>query len=66
MLNFHIAYDDVTLACTVGEMLNTTDMDVIVYQGQLDLICLTKGANDWVLKLQDYWDGLDDFLVADR
>ena len=50
----------------VGEMLNTTDMDVIVYQGQVDLICLTKGANDWVLKLDPYWTGLDEFMVADR
>ena len=47
-------------------MLNTTDMDVIVYQGQVDLICLTKGANDWVLKLDPYWTGLDEFMVADR
>ena len=28
---------------TVDYMLNYTDVDVVVYQGQLDLICDTKG-----------------------
>ncbi|ELT93094.1 hypothetical protein CAPTEDRAFT_53367, partial [Capitella teleta] len=44
--------------------LDNTDMDVIVYQGQLDLICDTKGAMDFVQKMQ--WDGLDDYNIAER
>ena len=33
------------LQFAVDHMLNYTDVDVIVYQGQLDLICDTKGIN---------------------
>ncbi len=31
---------------SVDYMLNNTDVDVVVYQGQLDLICDTKGMVD--------------------
>ncbi|XP_048235854.1 serine carboxypeptidase-like 51 isoform X2 [Ricinus communis] len=37
---------------------------VIVYNGQLDLICSTKGAEAWVNRLK--WDGLKNFLKQER
>ncbi|KAJ9184375.1 hypothetical protein P3X46_004106 [Hevea brasiliensis] len=36
---------------------------VIIYNGQLDLICSTKGAEAWLNKLK--WDGLKNFLSVD-
>jgi len=51
----------------VGRMLtNYPDVHSIVYQGQLDLICDTKGAMDYVQMLDGLWDGLDEFNVAPR
>ncbi|KAK2170941.1 hypothetical protein NP493_1124g00036 [Ridgeia piscesae] len=48
----------------VDELLKTTHLDIVVYQGQLDLICDTKGAMDWVQRLT--WDGLDYYNNAPR
>lgn len=39
-------------------------VNVTIYNGQLDLICATKGTMDWVQKLK--WDGLNSFLSAPR
>ncbi|KAG0524078.1 hypothetical protein BDA96_07G178900 [Sorghum bicolor] len=39
-------------------------VNVTIYNGQLDLICATKGTMDWVHKLK--WDGLNSFLSAPR
>ncbi|KAG5243281.1 serine carboxypeptidase [Salix suchowensis] len=39
-------------------------INVTIYNGQLDLICSTKGAEAWVNKLK--WDGLQNFLSLDR
>ncbi|XP_066353826.1 serine carboxypeptidase-like 51 [Miscanthus floridulus] len=39
-------------------------VNVTIYNGQLDLICATKGTMDWVQKLK--WDGLNNFLSAPR
>jgi serine carboxypeptidase 1 len=44
--------------------LQETDLKVIVYQGQLDLICLTKGAMDWVQQLT--WENMDNYYRAER
>jgi len=37
---------------------------VTVYQGQLDLICCTLGADAWMAKLR--WRGMRDFRSAER
>ncbi|KAJ8622824.1 hypothetical protein MRB53_031353 [Persea americana] len=47
----------------VDELL-TNGVNVTVYNGQLDLICATKGAEAWVQKLK--WDGLKNFTNLDR
>ncbi|XP_071706769.1 serine carboxypeptidase-like 51 [Rutidosis leptorrhynchoides] len=39
-------------------------VNVTVYNGQLDLICATKGAEAWVEKLK--WEGLKTFLSMNR
>ena len=39
-------------------------LKVVVYQGQLDMICSTTGAERWMKKLE--WDGLSSFLEAER
>ncbi|TVU46729.1 hypothetical protein EJB05_06281, partial [Eragrostis curvula] len=39
-------------------------VDITVYNGQLDVICSTIGAESWVQKLK--WDGLSSFLSAPR
>lgn len=39
-------------------------MDVIVYQGQLDLICDTTGSMLWVQKLK--WPNMANYFSADR
>ncbi|CAD5119652.1 DgyrCDS8246 [Dimorphilus gyrociliatus] len=48
----------------VDYCLNKTDMDVIVYQGQLDLICDTTGSMLWVQKLK--WENMPNYFSADR
>jgi serine carboxypeptidase 1 len=51
----------------LGRMLtNYPNVKGVVYQGALDLICDTKGANDYVQMLGEHWGGLDDFNQAER
>nr|ACU23827.1 unknown [Glycine max] len=47
----------------VDELL-TKGVNVTVYNGQVDLICSTKGTEAWVHKLK--WEGLKIFLAKDR
>ena len=47
----------------VSKLLNYS-LKVVVYQGQLDMICSTTGAEQWMKKLE--WDGLSSFLEAER
>ncbi|KAI7756615.1 hypothetical protein M8C21_021366, partial [Ambrosia artemisiifolia] len=47
----------------VDKLLNA-GVQVTIYNGQLDLICSTKGAEAWVEKLK--WKGLKTFLEMDR
>ncbi|XXG79526.1 hypothetical protein AAC387_Pa09g0574 [Persea americana] len=47
----------------VDELLSN-GVNVTVYNGQLDLICATKGTEAWLQKLK--WDGLNKFTNLDR
>ncbi|KAL5809422.1 hypothetical protein ACOSQ3_030113 [Xanthoceras sorbifolium] len=47
----------------VDELL-AKGVNMTVYNGQVDLICCTKGVEAWVQKLK--WDGLKEFLSLDR
>ncbi|XP_020115209.1 serine carboxypeptidase-like 51 isoform X2 [Ananas comosus] len=47
----------------VDELLSQ-GVNVTIYNGQLDLICATRGTEAWVQKLK--WDGLTDFTGANR
>lgn len=47
----------------VDELLSK-GVNVTVYNGQVDLICATKGTEAWVSKLK--WDGLKSFLSKDN
>ena len=47
----------------VGKLL-VNAVPVVVYQGQLDMICNTAGAEQWIKKLN--WPGLNKFLQAKR
>ncbi|KAI3716557.1 hypothetical protein L1987_67515 [Smallanthus sonchifolius] len=47
----------------VDELLNK-GVNVTIYNGQLDVICSTKGTETWVEKLK--WEGLKTFLSIDR
>ena len=47
----------------VGELVRG-GVKVIVYEGQLDMICGTLGAELWISKIK--WDGLSEFLKASR
>ncbi|KAK1435112.1 hypothetical protein QVD17_00872 [Tagetes erecta] len=47
----------------VDELLNK-GVNVTIYNGQLDVICSTKGTEAWVEKLK--WEGLKTFLSIDR
>ncbi|XP_043703192.1 serine carboxypeptidase-like 51 [Telopea speciosissima] len=47
----------------VAELL-AKGVNVTVYNGQVDLICATKGTESWVEKLK--WEGLQGFLSLDR
>nr|XP_043628583.1 serine carboxypeptidase-like 51 [Erigeron canadensis] len=47
----------------VDELLSK-GVNVTIYNGQLDVICATKGTQAWVEKLK--WDGLKTFLSIDR
>ncbi|XP_070579425.1 retinoid-inducible serine carboxypeptidase-like [Ptychodera flava] len=44
---------------TVDQLLSTTNLSIVVYNGQLDLIVDTLGTEAWVQKLK--WDGLSGF-----
>ena len=48
----------------VDEILKTSDIDIVVYSGQLDIICSTSGALRWMNKLT--WDGKKKFDAAER
>ncbi|KAG0460491.1 hypothetical protein HPP92_020788 [Vanilla planifolia] len=47
----------------VDELLSM-GVNVTIYNGQLDVICATKGVEAWVQKLK--WEGLQDFNNAGR
>ncbi|XP_058204154.1 serine carboxypeptidase-like 51 [Rhododendron vialii] len=47
----------------VDELL-AKGINVTIYNGQVDLICATKGTEAWVNKLK--WDGLKTYLESDR
>ncbi|OMO90340.1 Peptidase S10, serine carboxypeptidase [Corchorus olitorius] len=47
----------------VDELLSK-GVNVTIYNGQLDVICCTKGTQSWVEKLK--WDGLKAFLSKER
>ncbi|XP_071711486.1 serine carboxypeptidase-like 51 [Rutidosis leptorrhynchoides] len=47
----------------VDELLNK-GVNMTIYNGQLDVICATKGTEAWVEKLK--WEGLKTFLNIDR
>ncbi|XP_071700113.1 serine carboxypeptidase-like 51 [Rutidosis leptorrhynchoides] len=47
----------------VDELLEK-GVNVTIYNGQLDLICATKGTEAWVEKLK--WEGLETFLSTNR
>ncbi|KAE9616721.1 hypothetical protein Lal_00034494 [Lupinus albus] len=47
----------------VDELL-AKGVNVTVYNGQVDLICATKGTEAWIRKLK--WEGLQNFLGKDR
>ncbi|KAK1406447.1 hypothetical protein QVD17_41745 [Tagetes erecta] len=47
----------------VDELLSK-GMNVTVYNGQLDVICATKGTEAWINKLK--WDGLETYLKLSR
>ena len=49
---------------SVEELLNTTTLDVVVFNGQLDLIVDTPGTVQWVEALK--WPGSDRYLAAPR
>ncbi len=48
----------------VDAVLKSSDIDVVVYQGQLDILCNTAGALRWLSKLT--WVGKDGFDKAER
>ena len=48
----------------VDDLLNNTDLDIVVYQGQLDFICNTAGALAWIQRLT--WPGLKKYNAAER
>lgn len=47
----------------VGKLIRG-GVKVVVYEGQLDMICGTLGAESWIAKLN--WDGLPQFLNSSR
>ncbi|KAF4524313.1 hypothetical protein B566_EDAN005370 [Ephemera danica] len=48
----------------VEELLNTTNIDVVVYNGHLDLIVSTVGQMKWVDRLK--WPGKKEYVAAKR
>lgn len=49
---------------TVEAVLNSTTVKVVVYSGQLDLICATPGTVEWVNNMK--WYGSKDYANAPR
>nr|KAJ0186249.1 hypothetical protein LSAT_V11C900501050 [Lactuca sativa] len=47
----------------VDELL-LTGVNVTVFNGQLDLVCATKGTEAWIKKLK--WDGLSEYMNLNR
>ncbi|KAJ0027872.1 hypothetical protein Pint_35793 [Pistacia integerrima] len=47
----------------VDELL-AKGINVTIYNGQLDVICSTKGVEAWIQKLK--WEGLKHFLSLER
>ncbi|CAD5123674.1 DgyrCDS11993 [Dimorphilus gyrociliatus] len=48
----------------VDDILKTTPLKVVVYSGQLDLICDTLGTEQWVGSLT--WPHMKDYFMAER
>lgn len=48
----------------VAKLLDETDVKVVVFSGQLDVIVATPGTIEWVNNLP--WKGLDDYKKAER
>ncbi len=48
----------------VDDLLKNTDLNIVVYNGQLDLIVDTLGTERWVQKLK--WGGMSEFYAAER
>ena len=48
----------------LDEVLKTSDIEVIIYSGQLDWICNTAGTLRWMQKLT--WEGKKEFDQAER
>ena len=48
----------------IDYLLNNTDLQVVVYTGQLDLIVDTIGTLNWISALK--WPGLNAFQVAPK
>lgn len=48
----------------VEEVLNNTTVKVVVYSGQLDLICATPGTVQWVNNMK--WAGGDEYAKSPR
>ncbi|XP_055388030.1 retinoid-inducible serine carboxypeptidase-like [Condylostylus longicornis] len=48
----------------VEKLLNSTDVQVGVFSGQLDLICATSGTVNWIDKMR--WNYRNDYLNAPR
>ena len=46
------------------DYLISRGLKVVVYQGQLDMLCNTASAEKWIKKLK--WSGLQGFIVANR
>ncbi|XP_057752760.1 serine carboxypeptidase-like 51 isoform X1 [Arachis stenosperma] len=46
------------------DQLLAKGVNVTIYNGQVDLICATKGTEAWVRKLK--WEGLQNFLYKER
>jgi len=48
----------------VDSLLNNTTLQVVIYNGQLDLICDTAGVDRWLSKLK--WDQMEKFRMTER
>jgi serine carboxypeptidase 1 len=49
---------------TVEKLLNSTKVNVVVYNGQLDLICATPGTVEWINNMK--WYGAKEYANAPR